>query len=46
MDTIFMNSKYGKTSEPPSELTAKLDLRRSKSVLLYQTLVFITHEKT
>ena len=41
-----MNSKYGKTSEPPSELTTKLDLRRSKSVLLYQTLVFITHEKT
>ena len=41
-----MNSKYSKTSEPPSELTAKLDLRRSKSVLLYQTLVFITHEKT
>ena len=28
-----MNSKYSKTSEPPSELTEKLDLRRSKNVL-------------
>ena len=41
-----MNSKYSKTSEPPSKLTEKLDLRRSKNVLLSQTLVFITHEKT
>ena len=49
MDTIFMNSEKSKTSEPHIsilKLTDKLDWRRGEKMLLYQTLVFTTHEKT
>ena len=48
MDTIFMNSEKSKTSEPHIlilKLTDKLDWRRGEKMLLYQTLVFTTHEK-
>ena len=49
MDTMFINSGNSKTSEPNVlilKLTSKLDLRRGEKMLLYQTLVFITQEKT
>ena len=49
MDTIFMNSKKSKVSEPHLlilKLTDKLHLRRSEKNGLYQSLVFITHGKT
>ena len=49
MDTIFMNPENSKTPEPHVfilKLIDKLDLRRSEKMLLYQTLVFITHGKT
>ena len=49
MDTIFMNSENSNTSEPHVlilKLTDKLDLRRGEKLLLYQSLVFITHGKT
>ena len=49
MDTIFMNSKNSKTSEPYVlilKLTDKLDLRRGEKSLLYQILAFTTHGKT
>ena len=49
MDTILINSENSKTSEPHVlvlKLTDKLDLRRGEKMLPYQTLVFITHEKT
>ena len=49
MDTIFMNSENSNTSEPHVlilKLTDKLDLRRGKKMLLYQTLVSIRHGKT
>ena len=49
MDTIFMNSENSRTSEPHIlilKLTDKLDLRRSKRLLPYQILAFITHGKT
>ena len=49
MDTVFMNSENSKTSEPHIlilKLTDKLDWRRGEKMLLYQTLVFITHGKT
>ena len=41
-----MNSENSKTSEPHVlilKLTDKLYLRREEKILLYQTLVFITH---
>ena len=44
-----MNSKNSKTSKSHAlilKLTDKLDLRRGKKVLLYQTLVSIRHGKT
>ena len=49
MDPIFMNSENSTTSEPHIlilKLTDKLDWRRGEKMLLYQTLVFITHGKT
>ena len=49
MDTIFISSENSKTSEPHIwilKLTDKLDLKRGEKMLLYQTLVFITHGKT
>ena len=49
MDTIFMNSENSKTSEPHiliPKVSDKLDLRKGEKLLLYQTLVFITQEKT
>ena len=53
MDAIFMNSRNSdmnsKTYEPHVlilKLTDNSNLRRGKKTLLYQTLVFITHEKT
>ena len=49
MDTIFISSEKSKTSEPHIwilKLTDKLDLKRGEKMLLYQTLVFITHGKT
>ena len=49
MDIIFMNSKNSKTSKSHVlilKLTDKLDLRRGKKMLLYQTLVSIRHGKT
>ena len=49
MDTIFISSENSKTSEPHIwilKLTDKLDLKRREKMLLYQTLVFITHGKT
>ena len=49
MDIILMNSENSETSEPHvsiRKLIDKLDLRRSKKMLLYQTLAFITHRKT
>ena len=49
MDTIFMNSENSKTSEPHVlilKLSDKLNLRKGEKMLLYQTLVFITQEKT
>ena len=49
MDTIFMNSEKGRTSEHYAlmlKLTDKSDLRRGQKVLLYQTLVSTIHEKT
>ena len=49
MDTIFMNSENSKTSEPhilKLKLSDKLNLRKGEKMLLYQTLVFITQEKT
>ena len=44
-----MNSKNSKTSKSHVlilKLTDKLDLRRGKKMLLYQTLVSIRHGKT
>ena len=44
-----MNSKNSKTSKSYAlilKLTDKLDLRRGKKMLLYQTLVSIRHGKT
>ena len=49
MDTIFISSENSKTSEPHIwilKLTDKLGLKRGEKMLLYQTLVFITHGKT
>ena len=49
MDPIFMNSENSTTSEPHIlilKFTDKLDWRRGEKMLLYQTLVFITHGKT
>ena len=44
-----MNSENSKTSEPHIlilKLSDKLNLRKGEKMLLYQTLVFITQEKT
>ena len=44
-----MNSENSKTSEPHiliPKVSDKLDLRKGEKLLLYQTLVFITQEKT
>ena len=44
-----MNSENSKSSEPNVlilNLPDKIDLRRREKALLYQILVFITHEKT
>ena len=44
-----MNSENSKTSEPHVlilKLSDKLNLRKGEKMLLYQTLVFITQEKT
>ena len=49
MDTLFMNSENKEYPEPHVlilKLTDKLDLRRGKKMLLYQTLVSIRHGKT
>ena len=49
MDTVFMNSKNSKTSEPHVlilKLTNKLDLRIWERLLPYQIPEFITHGKT
>ena len=49
MDTIFMNSENGRTSEYHVlvlKFTDKLDLRRGQKVLRYQILVFTIHGKT
>ena len=48
MDTIFMKSKNSKTFEPHVlilKLTGKLDSKKGEKMLLYQTLIFITHRK-
>ena len=47
MDTIFINTENGRTSEYhvlSLNLTHKIDLR-SEKLLHYQILVFITHGK-
>ena len=44
-----MNSENSKTSEPHiliPKVSDKLDLRKGEKLLLFQTLVFITQEKT
>ena len=48
MNTIFMNSKNKKTSDPNRLLlnpTDKIDLRRNDISLLYQILAFTIHGK-
>ena len=48
MNTIFMNSKNSKTSDPHRLLlnfTDKKDLRRKDNTLLYQILAFTIHGK-
>ena len=48
MDTIFMNSKSSKTSDPHRLLLSlydKLNLKRSDNMLGYQILAFIYMEK-
>ena len=51
MNTVFMNSKNSKPSDPHRlllKLTDKIDLRRKKlfyQILLYQILKFIIHGK-
>ena len=48
MNTIFMNSKNTKTSDPHRLLLSlkdKIDLRRKKNILLYQILVFTMQGK-
>ena len=48
MNTIFMNSENGKSSDPHRlllNLTDKIDLRRKINILLYQILAFTIHGK-
>ena len=48
MNTIFMNSKNSKTSDPHRlllNLTDKIYLRKKINILLYQILAFTIHEK-
>ena len=48
MDTIFMNSKDKKTSNPRRlliNLPHKTNLRRDKNMLLYQILISTFHGK-
>ena len=47
MDTLFMNSRNSKTSDPHRlsfNLADKIDLKRS-DMLLYQILAFTVHGK-
>ena len=47
MDTIFMNTRNSKTSDPHRlllNLSDKINLKRS-DMLLYQTLAFTRHGK-
>ena len=49
MDSLFKNSENSKTSKPHVlilNLTDNIDLRRGEKSILYQILVYITHEKT
>ena len=49
MVTIFTNFENSKTSEWRVlilKFTDKLDLKKVKKMLLYQTLVLLTHGKT
>ena len=48
MDTIFMNSKNSKTSDPHRlllNLTDKIDLKRSEKYVALSTLAFTIHGK-
>ena len=48
MDTIFMNSKNSKTSEPHRwlpNLADKINLKRTDKLLFYKIAVYATHVK-
>ena len=48
MNTIFINSKNSKTSDPDRlllNITDKIDLEEKTNTLLYQILAFTVHEK-
>ena len=48
MDTIFTNSENSETSNPPRlllNLSNKINLKKVKNMLLFQTFAFTIHRK-